>query len=167
MKKDKKELYFWKRHFNIKNNNLDSIPTEVNRFNFRHSEVDDEWLLYITSRIKVIHQLDLDETLITDKGIYFLTKLETIKELRLKGCRDISKECLNDLNQIKSLELLHLGGTSIDLDDLYKLSALQSLKLILVSSSDNIAVIKEKVSALKHFFPLCIINVNHQIWDSN
>ena len=161
--KNKKEAYFWKRHFNKAPNELHLIPNKAGRFNYRDSEIDDEFLYWITLRIKIIDQLDLDNTLVTNEGIKHLSTMEAIRELRLKGCGGIDNGCMEYLNKITSLELLHLGSTSIDLDDLKELGLLQNLKLLLVSSGESEAVIKEKVAVLKQMFPHCKMNVNHNI----
>ena len=163
--KNKKEAYFWKRHFNKAPNELHLIPEKVGRFNYRDSEIDDEFLFWITLRIKIIDQLDLDNTLITNEGVKHLSKMEAIRELRFKGCRGINNGCMKYLNKITSLELLHLGSTTIDLDDVKELSSLQNLKLLLVSSSESEAAIKEKVAVLKKIFQHCELNVNHNIVD--
>ena len=141
------------------------ISKEQHRFNFRDSEVDDDYLFWLTSRKKIVGQFDLDNSLITNQGVKYLSEMESVKELRLKGCRGINKGCLSYLNKITSLELLHIGGTAINLDDIKKLSALQNLELLLVSTNEGETEIKEKVADLKQLFPNCEINVNHQLID--
>lgn len=160
MKEKQKEKYFWKRQFNI--SRLEDIPKEINRYNFRDTEVDDEWLFWITARVKVIHQLDLDNTLVTDEGIKHLSKLESITELRLKGCHSISNACLGNLNKLTGLELLHLQGTAVDLNNIHELKALKNLKMLLLSSNDSVEIIVEKTAALKKIFPSCEIIINGQ-----
>lgn len=168
MKKDKKkELYFWKRHFGIMNNNLDSIPTEVDRLNLRiqDTEVDDQWLRYIAAKIKIVNRIDLDDTLITDEGIKHLSKLESVKELRLKGCHYITNESLDYLNKLTGLEVLHLAGTQIKLNAIEELISLQNLKKLFLSTSDSEEIITAKVQALKRLFPQCEIIVNAKSYD--
>jgi len=161
MKKDKLEKEFWLKHFGIPHNQLGNIAPEVERLNFKDEEVNDDALLWITTRIKRIGQLDLDNTSITDEGIKHLASLESIKELRLKGC-NITKDCLGDLNKLGTLELLHLGNTPIGLDDVPLLASLQHLSLLLVSSSEAENVIEEKVFELKFLLPECTVNVNYK-----
>ena len=160
MKENKKEKYFWKRNFNI--DLLEDVPIEINRYNFRDTEVDDEWLFWITLRIKIIHQLDLDNTLVTDEGIKHLSKLESITELRLKGCHSISNACLGDLKKLTGLELLHLGGTAVDLSSIHELKVLKNLKMLLLSSDESEEIILEKAAILKGIFPFCEIIINGQ-----
>ncbi len=116
IKADKEELYFWQRHFNIKNNDLASIPKEIDRLNLRiqDTEVDDKWLLYISLRIKIIDRIDLDDCLITDEGVKHLSTLSSIKQLRLKGCHNVTNAALAYLNKLTDLQLLHLSGTAIE-----------------------------------------------------
>ena len=160
MKEKQKEKYFWKRQFNI--SRLEDIPKEIKRYNFRDTEVDDEWLFWITASVKVIHQLDLDNTLVTDEGIKHLSKLESITELRLKGCHSISNACLGDLKKLMGLELLHLGGTAVDLSSIHELKALKNLKMLLLSSNDSVEIIVEKAATFKKIFPSCEIIINGQ-----
>ncbi len=163
-KEKKKEKEFWRREFRIAPGRIAFIDPEVERLNFRHSELDDDGIYWITTRLKIIHQLDLDETYVTDKAIQYLTKLDYIKELRLKGCDGISPGCLADLNKLTGLELLHLGSTGITLDDVHALFSLQKLQLLLLRSSQTEEVIVEKVRQLKKILPSCKFNVNYKIY---
>jgi len=163
MNAKKKEKYFWEKYFGISYSQAGNLNPVVKRLNFKDSELDDEGLLFLISKVKVIDQLDLDNTLVTDKGVQYLTKLESIKELRLKGCRGITQKCLPDLASMKELELLHLGRTVVTLEDAKTLSRLQNLKLLLLSSDDPQELIKKEASILRSLFPGCEININHQI----
>ena len=163
----KRELYFWKSNYGISGNQLHLIPKEQHRFNFRDSEVNDDFLFWLTSRKKIVEQFDLDNSLITNIGVKYLSEMESIKELRLKGCHGIDKGCLGYLNKITSLQLLHIGSTAINLSDIKELKSLQKLKLLLVSSNEGEAEIKEKVAALKQLLLHCVINVNHNIIDND
>ena len=66
MKFDNKEKHFWKSNFNI--GNPAAISLEMSIFKSIDSEVDDQFLLHLSSRILTIH------------GIYFkftkVTKVE-------------------------------------------------------------------------------------------
>lgn len=48
-----KEKHFWRNHFNI--GSLAEIPKEIEEFKSTDSEVDDNFLLFMTSRISIIH----------------------------------------------------------------------------------------------------------------
>lgn len=86
--------------------------------------------------------------------------LESITELRLKGCHSISNGCLGNLNKLTDLEWLHLQGTAIDLNCLHELNALKNLKILLLSSTDSLEIIVEKAAALQKIFPSSEIIVN-------
>ena len=162
---NKKEKKYWEQNWGIPSHHLDAMNPEVDRYNFRDWETNDEDLFWITSRIKIIHQLDLDNTLVTDEGIGYLTRLELLKELRLKGCHSVTKNCLPHLNKIAGLELLHLIGTQIDLQDIAPLFDLKSLKTLLVSSEAVESEIKEKVKLFQQYLPTCTINVNYRVYE--
>ncbi len=143
------------------------VPVHIDRVNFRiWDHVEDDYLLMMLSKVKSINMLDLDEAGITIEGIKHLTKLEQLKELRLKGIAAIDDNCMQYLNQLTDLELLHLGGTSVTLHGLTKLSALQKLKVILLSIPPD-GVIKEKMQELKTILPHCEFILNYQSYEFN
>lgn len=163
MNSKKKEKYFWEKYFGISYTQANNLSPVIKRINFRDSELNDEELFFLVSKVKVIHQLDLDNTCVTDCGVQYLTKLESLKELRLKGCKDITEKCLIDLASLKELELLHLGGTLITLEHAKTLSPLENLKQLLLSSDYPEAMIKQEALRLRLLFPGCEININHKI----
>jgi hypothetical protein len=165
MKKEKKELFFWETNYGLKKGDLPQLSDKADHIRYRDSELTDEQLGYIVGRIKVIRQLDLDNTLITDEGIAHLTQLHSLVELRLKGCHWVTKKSIPYLNQLTDLELLHLGGTSITPEDALGLTALQKLKLLLVRDETATAdEIVEKAFQLQYLLPNCDININYQIY---
>ena len=144
---------------------MDEIPVHIERVNFRiWDHVNDDHLLLMVSKVKSINMLDLDETAITNEGIKHLTRLEQIKELRLKGIAAIDNTCMEYLNKLKDLELLHLGGTAVTLDGLMKLSSLQKLKVMLLSIPMD-EEIKEKMLQLKALLPHCEFILNYKSYE--
>lgn len=120
-------------------------------------DLDDEGLAITLTHVKGINMLDLNETEITNDGIKLLTKLEYIKELRLKSCRNINDGCAEDLNKITSLEFIHLRFTGFTINGVLKLKALTNLKKIIFSAEDDI---KNKMLQLKEMLPNCGFIVN-------
>lgn len=117
-------------------------------------DLDDEGFAYIMDGVKGVNMLDLNETEITNKSIELLTGLEYVRELRLKGCHGLDDNCVDDLNKITSLELLHVKNTSVTINGLLKLHALTNLKTILFSA-DDVDPIKEKMLQLKTTHSAC------------
>ncbi len=113
--------------------------------------------------VRSIYQLDLDGTEITNAGITLLSTLDAVNELRLKNCPNIDAGCLEDLQQIKELELLHLGGTSIGVDDLIATPLkFKSLKFLLL---DDDELNDEKLQQLYVSLPVgCELNINHRVY---
>ena len=163
MKKDKKELNFWKSHFNI--NSIAAIPQEMSRYSGIDSDEDDQFFLYLTSRIPVIHSIDLRCTFITDEGVKYISKLKELKELTLRNHNKITKESLPFLNQLTDLEYLDISKTEITLADVPTLSNLQNLKELHISAEETKENILEKISTLKQVLPNCIVYVNHETYD--
>lgn len=162
-----KEEKFWAslRFFARLPGDFEEIPAHINHFRCKDAGIDDYWLEKLVSAIKSINMLDLDENEITNEGIYHLTKLENLKELRLKECNLIDNGCLEYLNQIHSLELLHIGGTSITIDHLIKLNGLVKLKTLLVSSDLEKETVREILSPIGNELPECEFIVNHKLVD--
>lgn len=163
MNNKKKEKYFWKKYFNFPDR-LEEIPYAIEHINLRCTEVDDEDLEYLVSRIMLIEMLDLDETSVSNNGIKQLIKLKGLKELRLKDNYPINNDCIPDLNKMTGLELLHLGSTSITIDGILQLNALQSLKRLLFSM-ENIENNGEKMLQLKSLLPHCEFIINNKLYN--
>lgn len=158
MKKDKKELNFWKRYFNI--HSIAAIPQEMDKYTGIDSDEDDQFFLYLTSRVPVIHSIDLRCTFITDEGVKYISKLKELKELSLRNHNKITKESLPFLNQLTDLEYLDLSKTEITLADVPALSNLQNLKELHISAEETKEYIVKKISNLKQVLPHCFISVN-------
>lgn len=163
MKKDKKELNFWKSHFNI--NSIAAIPKEMDKFTGIDSDEDDQFFLYLTSRIPVIHSIDLRCTFITDEGVKHIGTLKDLKELSLRNHNKITKESLPFLNQLRDLEYLDISKTEITLADLPALSNLKNLRELHISAEETKEYIEEKISNLKQVLPNCIVYVNHKTYN--
>lgn len=156
-----KEEQFWNDffYFNVPAQ-LDAVPLHLERANFRRYHVDDEGIAMMMTAVLSIYQLDLDETDITGEAIRMLTKLDYVTELRLKNCEGIGDSCVPDLYQIKGLELLHLGGTSITVQALIEGGTFSDLKRLFISYDDEDATILENLAIL---LPKdCELIVNHQ-----
>lgn len=157
-----KEEQFWINffYFNLPAN-VNEVPAHLERANFRYYHVDDEELGWMMEYVKSIYQLDMDETGITNAGIALLAKMDHVTELRLKNCEAIDAACLNDLLQIKELELLHLGGTAITAVDLnHHPEKFSRLKTLLISMDDmDVPALEELYTSLPAG---CELLVNHK-----
>lgn len=160
-----KTATFWSNfiYFN-KLSHLEEIPLHLSRVNFRIHGVDDDGLLLMLDKVRSIDMLDLDESVITNEGVRHLTKLSSLKELRLKTCSELDEGCLPYLNQITSLKLLHLGSTAITVDGLFQLSSLKNLHTLLISSPTDDGI-REKLIKLSALLPDCKFIVNHKTID--
>ncbi|UEG49656.1 hypothetical protein LK994_13520 [Ferruginibacter lapsinanis] len=158
-----KEEQFWSSFafFNVPKN-LETIPSHIERVNFRiWDHVEDEQIEMMVQHIRSINMLDLDETDITNYSVQLLSQLDCIKELRLKGCREIDDAAFPHLNNIKGLELLHLGGTSVSINGLMQLSVNHNLRMLLVSI-DEPEKHHSDLTTIAQRFPNCELIVNHQ-----
>jgi hypothetical protein len=165
MRKKKKEKLveeqFWATFYymNIPKH-IDGIPEHVERVRFRlYESVYDEDLVMMVQGVKSVGQLDLDETYITNAGVEELVKLDSIRELRLKGCWSITNEAMPFICSIKGLELLHLGSTGITTEGFKEIGKLKDLKLLLISADTD----DEKLAEIFVQLPAnCQFLVNHK-----
>ena len=162
-KKKQKQLEktFWSTLFGVDiPAHLNEVPAHLHQVRMRlWDKVIDEYLELMVTQVRSINMLDLDETDITNDGIAHLTKMDFIKELRLKGIREIDNDCIIHLNNIKGLELLHLRGTSITLDGILKLDKQPGLKTLLFAHDENEPE-KEKMLQLRELMPDCEFIIN-------
>lgn len=150
MRRKKKERLeeerFWSDffYFNIPDN-VDVVPEHVEKVNFRRYNADDRGLERMVEYVRSVGMLDLDGTDVTDAGMQHLEKLDLVRELRLKGCRDITDACVPTLNRLKGLELLHVRGTLITPQGLLGLDAQPALRMLLLAADEekDVAVLRQ------------------------
>jgi hydrogenase maturation factor HypE len=160
MKLKGKEKHFWRNNFNI--SNLAAIPLEMSGFKSIDSDVDDQFLFYLTSRVPTIHGIYLKFTNVTNEGVKYISNIHNLVELTLREHNDITKECLPYINKLVELENLDISKTAISLDDLLVFSNLQNLKKLHISSDESKEIILEKVLKLKKTLPNCSIYVDFE-----
>jgi hydrogenase maturation factor HypE len=160
MKLKGKEKHFWRNNFNI--GNLAAIPLEMSGFKSIDSDVDDQFLFYLTSRVPTIHGIYLKFTNVTNEGVKYISNIHNLVELTLREHNDITKECLPYINKLVELENLDISKTAISLDDLLVFSNLQNLKKLHISSDESKEIILEKVLKLKKTLPNCSIYVDFE-----
>lgn len=161
MKKKKKEREYWKRRFG----NLTAADMEPYYHHLdlrRFWELDDEGLAYLLTNVKGVDMLDFNEAEITNEGIRTLTKLEYVKELRLKDCRHLDNGCIESLNKLSSLVFLRLKNTKVTIDGLLQLNNLPELKTLMFTS--EVEIPEEKMRRLRAILPACEFVVNGQTY---
>jgi len=162
-KKKRKQLEdrFWATFFSIDvPAQFNELPSHLHHVRMRlWDKVIDEYLELMVTQVKSINMLDLDETDITNNGIAHLAKMDFIKELRLKGIREIDDDCIVHLNKIKGLELLHVKGTSVTIDGILKLDSKPELKELFFSAKEC-EITKEKMLQLKKLMPGCSFTID-------
>jgi hypothetical protein len=157
-----KNRKYWKRRFGGKT--AGDSAAYHHHLDFRLiDDLDDEGLAYIMTNVKGVDMLDLNETEISNESIKLLTGLEYIKELRAKECGSLDNDCIESLNQIPTLEFLHLKSTAITIDGLLQLTSLPNLKVLMFSAADTESI-KEKMVQLKNQLPNCDFTVNSKPW---
>lgn len=159
-----KEKHFWKCNFGI--SKLTDIPLEISGYKSIDSEIDDQFLFYLTSRVSIIHGIYLKFTNITDEGVKHISTVTALLELTLRDHKNITNECLPYLNKLTDLEYLDILKTKITLEELPTLSQLQNLKELHVSSeSTDEEYLLGKVIAMKNILPNCIVYINYKSYE--
>ena len=131
----------------------------LDKFSGIDSDEDDQFFLYLTSRVPVIHSIDLRCTFITDEGVKYISTLKELKELSPRNHNKITKESLPFLNQLTDLVYLDISKTEITLADVPALYNLQNLKELHFSAEETEVNILEKINILKQVLPNCIVYV--------
>ena len=137
-----------------------SMEPYYHQLDFRKfDDFGDEAFAYLVKNVKGVDMLDLNETEITNDSIELMTRMEYVKELRIKGCRQVNDDAIVFINKINGLEFLHAKGTGITINGLLRLSPDDTLKEILFSheSGEDIA---EKMAMLLKKMPGCQFVVN-------
>lgn len=159
MKKKKKEREYWKRRFG--NLTADDMEPYYDHLDLRRFwDLDDEGLAYLLTNVKGVNMLDFNEAEITNEGVKVLTKLEYVKELRLKNCPRIDDGCIESINTFKDLVFLRFKNTGVTIDGILRLTNLSNLtQLMFTTEEENI---HEKMQQLRLLFPGCEFTVNSQ-----
>ncbi|MFD2164101.1 hypothetical protein ACFSJU_16960 [Paradesertivirga mongoliensis] len=151
---------WWKKFFDFQGAKTQmKISEHLKHVNLKMSAVGDKEIRLLSSNVKTIETLDLEGTEVSNTSILYLTKLQSLKELRLTNCRQIDDGCLPFLNQLFSLEYLYLGGTAITHKGIQGCDNLQNLKSINISVKDT-ENSNPGLIALQHTFPNCKLVVN-------
>lgn len=157
MKLRGREKHFWERNFNIKN--LAAIPEEIDGIRGIDSEHDDEFFLFLSSRVSRVGSIHLRCTNVTDEGVKYIANLKNLKELTLKDHSDITKACLPHLNKLSELEYLDISKNNILPEDLYVLTNLEKLRQLFISTDKTEDEFAGELEKLKNHFPGCEITV--------
>ncbi|KIA99566.1 hypothetical protein OA93_05260 [Flavobacterium sp. KMS] len=159
-----KEKYFWRSNFDI--GNLAAIPSEIDGYKAIDTELDDDFLFTMTSRIPSIHRLYFKFNLITDEGVRHISNIKNLRELTLREHEKITNKSIPYLNKLVDLEYLDILKTEIHLEDLPGLFNLQKLKELYVSS-ENIdrEYLLEHVITMKEILPNCVLYINYETYE--
>ncbi|RYY70379.1 MAG: hypothetical protein EOO13_06760 [Chitinophagaceae bacterium] len=117
-------------------------------------DFDDEAFAYVMPKVKGINMLDLNETEIGNVSIERISKIEYVKELRIKGCKAVNNEAIPFINDVPQLEYLHAKGTGITIDGLLQMKPNEHFRELLFSD-DAGEDIAEKMARLKTILPNC------------
>lgn len=159
-----KEKHFWRNRFNI--GSLADIPLETDGFRGIDDDTDDDFLFYVTSRILIIHELYFKFTLITNKGVKYISNVQKLKRLTLRDHKNITNESVPYLNKLVNLEYLDIIKTKIQLEDLPGLFNLQNLKELYVTSENvDREYFLGHVITMKGILPNCILYINYESYE--
>ena len=159
----KTEKKFWQRHYRIEK--LADIPQEMKGIVSIDSDLDDDFLFYVTSRVPIIRAFDLENTDVTDEGIKLISTVKHVEKLELKSSKQITKACLTYINNLRELKLLNLMKTNISLNDITILKDLPNLEELYLSSEESDEYNFERVIQLKEILPNCRVFINYNSYE--
>lgn len=159
MKFSKEEKIFWQKHFRIEK--LEDIPNEwqnIGGFGYGNEQTD-AYFYFISLRVKIVHEIYIKDSYVTNDGVKFMTNFKELKNLHLRKHDAITKKSIPYFNQMETLERLNITKTSITLTDLCELLNNQSLKEVFLDSNDYDTKenILDKAFLLKERMPNCNI----------
>ena len=154
LKLQRREREFWKG-FGIED--PEQVPDHFHRVDLRCTQIDDEELALMVTRIKQIEMLDLNDTNITEAGIKNLCELSYLAELRIKDCTQIDNSALLHLSKLAGLKLLNIKGTNITLDGLLEMNSIPTLEELYFSSYQED---HHQLQRLQQILPNCRLVVN-------
>ena len=104
-------------------------------------------LYHLLRNAQTLHFLQLDNTMITDKGLQKLSSLQQLQSLNLVGT-NITANGLNALKNLKQLQSLYLYQTKINKEDWAQLQK-EFPKTILDSGGYNVPLFPDDTVVLK------------------
>ena len=162
IKWNRQEKAFWQKYFNNPPE-PEAIPDKLGILSFRSCDISNSDIGFLTSRVKSIEALELDDAYITKEAIEHLKRLEHLGELRLKGCTELENDCIPDITKLKGLKMLHLVGTNVTIDGLMGMHTLSKLEKLFLSV-DPKKDITRKMLELKSELPQCNFYINYSLY---
>ncbi|WP_323756553.1 hypothetical protein [Roseivirga sp.] len=154
----KEEKKFWQRHFRIEK--VEDIPHKWSGYKSIDSENDDDFFYFFTLRVSSIMEIHLKDTLVTDGGVKYISKLKDLEILYLRNHSKITKASIPFFNEMASLQSLNITKTEISLFDICDSLDNQSLKEVFLDSEEDEESIIEKGIILKERMPDCSVYLN-------
>ena len=105
-----REKYLLEKHFKTKS--AKNIPVSLTQFGCRDGETTDEDLFFVTTYVIRIDRLALGGTLVTENGLQYLKKLESVEylDLRSMALNDNNLDCILHL---RNLQYLYIKFTDV------------------------------------------------------
>ena len=150
MKLKGREKFFWERNFNVKS--VESIPASIKGIKGIDSDHDDEFFFFLSSRVRVVEEIHLRCTNLTDVGVKHISTFSKLRDLTLKDHCRLTKSCLYDLNKLTDLEYLDISKNNFSLEDVLLLTDLKKLKTLILSSDKPETEIAESLVKLEAQF---------------
>ena len=105
-----------------------------------------------------LEKVDFQRSAITDKAIRYLARSQSLKDLNLAGCKNLTEAVVSELTRFSELETLNLAGlpiTSASARHLFELQELRSLDLSQTKVDDNVL---STLAQLPKLTWLCVYN---------
>ena len=91
----------------------------------------------VNESFKKLHELWLDNSLVDDQGLFYISKIITLEKLIMEQCYEITDDGLIHVSNMKSLKILSVCTCdSVTDDGIYNISSMESLQTLDLSRSD-------------------------------
>lgn len=148
----KSEIEFWLELYGA---NPEEVPNYIDFLSLSNEEIDDQDLKWLSDRVKKIRRLDLKETDIGDQGIKYLSAINSIQQLNLKGTY-VTEKAIEDLLKMRDLEYLYFNQDHpLAPKEIIQFGTLKKLVNLFFSLKEGYEV--ESIQVLHDLLPDCEI----------
>jgi Leucine-rich repeat (LRR) protein len=109
--------------------------------------------------VKLLQELDLTDSKISDNGLLYLERLANLRKLDLSGCQSITDDGLRNLAGLSNLEELNLKQSGVTGHGFSHLKGLENLRQVILSSGQINSAGRTAIDDFKRSMPNCNVDV--------
>lgn len=126
-----REKYLLETYFNTRNPK--DVPNHLSQFGCRDGETTDEDLFFITQYVTSIDRLALGGNLVTEQGLQYLKRLQSVSYLDLKSM-PLGDDNLDCILHLQNMEYLYIKFTNVTAEGISRiLNSFPSLQTLVAA----------------------------------